>query len=278
MGRYLKAEVKRIFSKTGNLISLLIVFLLVIGGNIIINKFFSLRGPIAPGSTSSAGVAPVSLMIGTSIAIRAANWMVLFVGAFVMGDERKERAYLRPIESGISRTKIVLSKFILSFVIAMLVLFAVMGLHFAIVYLLFGWSSACTEIAKYFLMNISLEIIPLMAILSILMLIYFVVRNEFLVVVLYILFGVKIHTLFLYASMVAGRFKPMLRQIASFMPSGVYDKISGSAFNALSMGAGPFTIGENVLNNLVPQLVVNAIIVVVIMGITIGIMNRRDID
>ncbi|MBP2025254.1 hypothetical protein [Peptoniphilus stercorisuis] len=278
MDRYLKAEFKRVFTKTGNLISLLIIFAIVIGGNILINQGVSVNGPISPNSTPKGGIPSIAIMIGTSMALSAANWMVLFVGAFVMGDERKERAYLRVVESGISRSKIVISKFIVSFVVAIIVLFVSMLLHFTIVYFLFGWNSYCTEIVKFFLLNIGLEIIPLISILSILLLIYFVVKNEFLVTILFILFGIKIHSLLRYISMFSGRLKYIIAGIASFSPSGVFSKISSNAFSIIGTGDGPFILEKEFVNSLIPQLTINAILALVVIGITIVIMNRRNLD
>lgn len=278
MGRYLKAEFKRIFTKTGNLISLLIVLAIVVGGNLLINQGVSINGPITASSTPKGGIPSVALMIGTAMAISAANWMVIFIGAFVMGDERKERGYLRPVESGISRTKIVISKFILSLITAVIVLLLVMGLHFLMVYLLFGWNSYCTEIVSFFFLNIALEIIPLIAILSILLLIYFVVRNEFVVTVLFIFFGIKLHTVLGYISMFAGKAKYLLSGIASYSPSGVFSKISSNAFSIIGTGDGPFVLDPKFVNDLIPQLGINAIIAVVVIGITTFIMNRRNLD
>lgn len=278
MGRYFKAEFKRVLNKKGNIIALLILFGIILGGNILISKGISINGPIEANNLPVGGATAIAMMIGVSMALGSSSWMVLFIGAFVMGDEKKERAYLRPVEAGISRTKIVITKFIISMIIAISTLILAMSFHFLIVRLFFGWNEVASELVRFFFANILLELIPLLAIMSILILIYFIIKNEFLVTILFILFGLKLHVFLSYISLFAGKAKFILAGIGKYSPSGVFSKISSNSFNIISLGKSPFVLDPKFVSDLVPSIIINAIIIVAVMGITIIYMNRSDLD
>lgn len=113
MNRYLSAEFKRIFTKKSNIIAFLLMLGLVIGGNLLLHQGYRFNeNAFKDNFERNGGIDSLVLMVGFAMALSASSWMVLFIGSFTMGDENKERAYLRVVESGISRWKIVVSKFI----------------------------------------------------------------------------------------------------------------------------------------------------------------------
>ncbi len=279
MNRYLSAEFKRIFTKKSNIIAFLLMLGLVIGGNLLLHQGYRFNeNAFKDNFERNGGIDSLVLMVGFAMALSASSWMVLFIGSFTMGDENKERAYLRVVESGISRWKIVVSKFILSALIAILFVFIFIVIHCILVAVFFGWNSLNTKMLLFFIQNFALLLIPLLAMLSILLLIYFTVKNELIVAVLFVFLAIRFSSIVGKLAIFAGNFKPIFLNISKYSPSGVFNKISENAYRIFIDESLKYQLDSSFVMELIPLIAVNILIIFAFIGISILVMNRRNLD
>ena len=262
MNRYLRAESKRILTKKSNIIAFLIMLGLVIGGNLLLLQAYKSSGKtFVYGIGKSLEVDSMILMVGLAMALAASSWMVLFIGSITMGDENKERAYLRPVECGISRWNIVVAKFILSMAISILIVFVLIGIHCILVRIFFGWNSLNTQILLFFIQNFALMLIPLFAMLSILLSIYFTVKNEIIVGSIFIFLVVQFSKILDKLSFFTGKAKPVVLIISKYSPSGVFNRISENAYK-IFIGEGlEYQLDRNFILDLIPAIITNIFII-----------------
>ncbi|RVU55198.1 ABC transporter permease [Anaerosphaera multitolerans] len=170
---YLKADLKRNLMKTSTIVSLLIVIVLIFLGNWLV--YISLTNNL---NTSAEIGFPFPLRVGFNIVLNSSIIVSFIIGSLVITDEHKERGYLRILESGYSRSSIVIVKFLEMILLCSIFLIAGLGFHCFLNYLFYGWDYNSTVILINFAKTFTLALIPIFFVLILTILMYLVFKIE----------------------------------------------------------------------------------------------------
>lgn len=114
--------------------------------------------------------------------------------------------------------------------------------------------------------------------LSILLLIYFTVKNELIVAVLFVFLAIRFSSIVGKLAIFAGNFKPIFLNISKYSPSGVFNKISENAYRIFIDESLKYQLDSSFVMELIPLIAVNILIIFAFIGISILVMNRRNLD
>lgn len=287
MSRYLAADFKRIFEKKYNLIFifLLFSFIALIDG-VIAYQYFNSGSEFGVAQTLNFGSVSIStardnisgiFMLLAFNAIFATSFIVMLImSTLVMGDEQKERGFLRAVESGISRTDIVIVKFILLVAVSFILLIGALIFHFVLVAMLFGMESENILLIKEFIKIFSLYIIPLINLLALSELLYIAIKQELLVGFLYAVVGIILPNIIKLLLTITNIRSEVVLKILSYHPASILTGLNNTVISSVFMKEGMSIY--KVVPDLSLKIFVNAALTMILIVMCIFTMNRRNLD
>ena len=282
MSRYIGAELRRIFSKKANLITIAVILGIIFLLDIIMFKGFNYSKSEIMVNYGIESVEAASDETGELLSVLAFNaicatsgFVILILSSFVMGDEIKERAYLRLYEAGLGRGKIVLSKYILSIAVSFIMLVLVLAVHFLNIGIMFGLNRNELILLKEFGKIFLLYLVPLLNLLALSEFLFLAFSQEWLVGLLYVITGLMLPGMLRGIFSMAGYSGKILDTLLSLHP--------GSVISGLNANLMTFTFESRLVNlsdlmsGMLLKITANGIMALIIILLSIAVLKRRNL-
>ncbi|WP_138159007.1 hypothetical protein [Peptoniphilus catoniae] len=288
--RYFKIDLKRALKRRSTLGTFLVFSLIVLAchlGIIFANKN-------ALNSINEGYNYLIITFASLQIVIASSSWLSAGLSTLNLSDEEKEGGYKRPIEAGISRENIIISKFLGAVTLCLIFAIFMLTVHFICSKIIYGFIDYKFILIKIFLKYMGLMILPICAIISVIHLVFLNMKNESLATILGLSLNLVVPGILLKLNNFLNIGK--IEKLMNLMPIKTAEKISGKFFkeviyklssseeamNSLLGGIGKninlSNIGPTDYSNLIPGLVVSVIILVMAIGLNLIIFKRRNID